>query len=100
MEPTKRDDLAHYLLKHGFGSKTSDMSDCTALKIFKDTEPLENNQKYVPGGFHSGDLRVSGNHPGQDAPAGPRHPRLGGVAGKVISQVLVGVVLFLSIWFR
>ncbi len=36
--------LRHYLLKHGFDSKTSDMSDCTLLKAFKDTERLENNQ--------------------------------------------------------
>jgi len=44
VEPAKRDDLRHYLLKHGFDSKTSDMSDCTLLKAFKDTERLENNQ--------------------------------------------------------
>ena len=44
VEPAKRDDLRHYLLKHGFDSKTSDMSDCTLLNTFKDTEPLENNQ--------------------------------------------------------
>jgi dTDP-4-amino-4,6-dideoxygalactose transaminase len=44
VEPAKRDDLRHYLLKHGFDSKTSDMSDCTLLKTFKNTERLENNQ--------------------------------------------------------
>jgi dTDP-4-amino-4,6-dideoxygalactose transaminase len=44
VEPAKRDDLRHYLLKHGFDSKTSDMSDCTLLKTFKNTDRLENNQ--------------------------------------------------------
>ncbi len=44
VEPAKRDDLRHYLLKHGFDSKTSDMSDCTLLNAFKDTKRLENNQ--------------------------------------------------------
>jgi dTDP-4-amino-4,6-dideoxygalactose transaminase len=44
VEAAKRDDLRHYLLKHGFDSKISDMSDCTLLKAFKDTERLENNQ--------------------------------------------------------
>ena len=44
VEPTKRDDLRHYLLKHGFDSKTSDMSDCTLLKTFKHTNRLDNNQ--------------------------------------------------------
>ena len=42
--PAKRDDLRHYLLRHGFDLKISDMSDCTLLKTFKDTEQLENNQ--------------------------------------------------------
>jgi dTDP-4-amino-4,6-dideoxygalactose transaminase len=40
----KRDDLRHYLLKHGFDSKISDMSDCTLLRIFKDPARHENNQ--------------------------------------------------------
>jgi len=31
-------------------------------------------------------LRVSGNRPGQDAPAGPRHPRMGGIAGNIASD--------------
>jgi dTDP-4-amino-4,6-dideoxygalactose transaminase len=35
VDPDKRDDLRHYLLKNGFDSKTSDMSDCTALKTFQ-----------------------------------------------------------------
>ena len=42
--PAKRDDLRHYLLKHGFDSKISDMSDCTLLKAFKDWERPENHQ--------------------------------------------------------
>jgi perosamine synthetase len=44
VEPAKRDDLRHYLLKHGFDSKISDMSDCTSLKAFKDAEQFENGQ--------------------------------------------------------
>jgi dTDP-4-amino-4,6-dideoxygalactose transaminase len=42
VEPDKRDDLRHYLLKHGFDSKTSDMYDCTALRLF---QPSEEHQK-------------------------------------------------------
>jgi dTDP-4-amino-4,6-dideoxygalactose transaminase len=37
VEPAKRDDLRHYLLKKGFDAKISDMSDCTALKPFAET---------------------------------------------------------------
>lgn len=44
VEPVKRNDLRHYLLKHGFDSKISDMSDCTLLKAFKDMERTENDQ--------------------------------------------------------
>jgi len=36
VDPDKRDGLRHYLLKHGFDTKTSDMSDCTVLKPFKE----------------------------------------------------------------
>jgi dTDP-4-amino-4,6-dideoxygalactose transaminase len=42
VDPAKRDDLRHYLLRHGFDSKTSDMSDCTALRFFQATEKFEN----------------------------------------------------------
>lgn len=35
VDPDKRDDLRHHLLKNGFDTKTSDMSDCTALKPFR-----------------------------------------------------------------
>jgi dTDP-4-amino-4,6-dideoxygalactose transaminase len=36
VDPDKRDNLRHYLLKNGFDTKTSDMSDCTALKPFQE----------------------------------------------------------------
>ena len=42
VESEKRDDLRHYLLKNGFDSKTSDMYDCTALRLF---QPSEKHQK-------------------------------------------------------
>jgi dTDP-4-amino-4,6-dideoxygalactose transaminase len=44
VDPAKRDDLRHYLLRRGFDSKTSDMSDCTPLMTFRDPEQAENNQ--------------------------------------------------------
>ncbi len=34
--PEKRDGLRRYLLRHGFDSKISDMSDCSRLKAFQD----------------------------------------------------------------
>ena len=34
----RRDDLRQYLLKHGIDSKTTDMSDCTTLKPFRETD--------------------------------------------------------------
>jgi len=34
--PEKRDDLRGFLLRHGFDSKITDMSDCMALKAFRD----------------------------------------------------------------
>ena len=42
VDPEKRDDLRHYLLKHGFDSKTSDMYDCTALRQFQVSEERHN----------------------------------------------------------
>ena len=36
LDPSKRDDLRNYLLKNGFDSKTSDMSDCTVLTPFRE----------------------------------------------------------------
>ena len=43
VDPEKRDDLRHYLLKHGFDSKTSDMYDCTALRLFRASEERQNS---------------------------------------------------------
>lgn len=34
VDPDKRDDLRHYLLRHGIDSKITDMSDCSALDVF------------------------------------------------------------------
>jgi dTDP-4-amino-4,6-dideoxygalactose transaminase len=36
--PERRDDLRRFLLRHGFDSKITDMSDCLALKAFQDSE--------------------------------------------------------------
>lgn len=44
LDPAKRDDLRNYLLKHGFDSKTTDMSDCTALKVFQDPSAAGDDQ--------------------------------------------------------
>lgn len=44
LDPAKRDNLRNYLLKNGFDSKTTDMSDCTALKPFKETTTSGNDQ--------------------------------------------------------
>jgi dTDP-4-amino-4,6-dideoxygalactose transaminase len=44
LDPAKRDDLRNHLLKNGFDSKTTDMSDCTALKVFQDTSTSGNDQ--------------------------------------------------------
>ncbi len=38
VDPSRRDDLRHYLLKRGFDTKTTDMSDCTALSLFRENE--------------------------------------------------------------
>jgi perosamine synthetase len=38
VDPTRRDDLRHYLLKKGFDTKTTDMSDCSALGPFRETD--------------------------------------------------------------
>ena len=45
VDPSRRDDLRHYLLKNGFDTKTTDMSDCTALGPFQETEPSGDLQK-------------------------------------------------------
>jgi dTDP-4-amino-4,6-dideoxygalactose transaminase len=44
VEPEKRDNLRHYLLKHGFDSKISDMYDCRALKLFQASEERQKSQ--------------------------------------------------------
>lgn len=44
LDPAKRDDLRNYLLKNGFDSKTTDMSDCTALKVFQDPSTSGSDQ--------------------------------------------------------
>jgi len=36
VDASRRDDLRHYLLKKGFDTKTTDMSDCTALGPFRE----------------------------------------------------------------
>jgi len=38
VEPARRDDLRHYLLKKGFDTKTTDMSDCSVLGPFRETD--------------------------------------------------------------
>ena len=38
VDPARRDDLRHYLLKKGFDTKTTDMSDCSALGPFRETD--------------------------------------------------------------
>jgi dTDP-4-amino-4,6-dideoxygalactose transaminase len=44
VEPEKRDNLRHYLLKHGFDSKISDMYDCRALSLFQASEERQKSQ--------------------------------------------------------
>jgi len=44
LDPAKRDDLRNYLLKSGFDSKKSDMSDCSVLSPFKETADSSNDQ--------------------------------------------------------
>ncbi len=44
VDPEKRDDLRHHLLKHGIDSKTTDMSDCTTLVPFRETDSFTHEQ--------------------------------------------------------
>jgi perosamine synthetase len=44
LDPAKRDDLRNYLLKNGFDSKTTDMSDCTALKVFQEPSTSDSDR--------------------------------------------------------
>ena len=41
VEPSRRDDLRKYLLKHGFDAKITDMSDCSLLTPFRSDDPLQ-----------------------------------------------------------
>jgi len=43
VDPARRDDLRHYLLKRGFDTKTTDMSDCSALGFFQEAEASDNH---------------------------------------------------------
>jgi len=45
VDPTRRDDLRHYLLKRGFDTKTTDMSDCSALGPFQKADEARDPQK-------------------------------------------------------
>ena len=38
VDPARRDDLRHHLLRNGFDTKTTDMSDCSALAPFRKTD--------------------------------------------------------------
>ena len=44
LDPQRRDELRHYLLRHGIDSKTTDMADCSILTPFRDAENLEDKQ--------------------------------------------------------
>jgi dTDP-4-amino-4,6-dideoxygalactose transaminase len=44
LDPAKRDDLRNYLLRNGFDSKTTDMSDCSVLKPFQENAISGSNQ--------------------------------------------------------
>ena len=44
VDPERRDDLRHYLLKHGIDSKTTDMADCSTLKPFRETGGTANRR--------------------------------------------------------
>jgi dTDP-4-amino-4,6-dideoxygalactose transaminase len=45
VDPDKRDDLRHYLLRHGIDSKTTDMANCATLKPFLDPQNASTPQK-------------------------------------------------------
>jgi len=36
LDPARRNDLRHYLLRHGVDTKTTDMADCSSLKPFRE----------------------------------------------------------------
>jgi hypothetical protein len=45
VDPARRDDLRHHLLRSGFDTKTTDMSDCTALGPFRETDASGDQQR-------------------------------------------------------
>jgi dTDP-4-amino-4,6-dideoxygalactose transaminase len=45
VNPSRRDQLRRHLLRHGIDSKTTDMSDCSALKPFRDEGREKKNRK-------------------------------------------------------
>ena len=44
LDPARRDDLRNYLLKNGFDSKKSDMSDCSVLRPFRENADSAGDQ--------------------------------------------------------
>ena len=44
LDPADRDDLRKHLLRNGFDTKTTDMSDCSVLKPFQQTAPSVKDQ--------------------------------------------------------
>jgi dTDP-4-amino-4,6-dideoxygalactose transaminase len=44
VDPARRDDLRHHLLKNGFDTKTTDMSDCSALDPFQEADESGDSQ--------------------------------------------------------
>ena len=45
VDADRRDDLRHHLLRNGFDTKTTDMSDCSALGPFQETdEPIDHGR--------------------------------------------------------
>ena len=44
VDPARRDDLRHHLLRNGFDTKTTDMSDCSALAPFREGDSSGSQQ--------------------------------------------------------
>ncbi|MHC5061829.1 MAG: DegT/DnrJ/EryC1/StrS family aminotransferase [Planctomycetota bacterium] len=49
VDPDKRDDLRHYLLRHGVDTKRTDMSDCSLLTPFTDSKNQQSPRKGASG---------------------------------------------------
>jgi dTDP-4-amino-4,6-dideoxygalactose transaminase len=45
MDPARRDDLRHFLLRHGIDVKTTDMADCPALNAFRGVDETNTAQR-------------------------------------------------------